>query len=74
MKCSIEVYYIIKWVFTSSNNSGVGVTNEYELNCPTELCNFTLYHQDASPSHEEDSLEVSVIVKETTLNYSVTIS
>ena len=73
MKCSIEVYYIIKWVFKSSNTKGGGVTNEYELICPSEVCTFTLYNQDASPSHE-DLLEVSVIVKETTLNYSVTIS
>ena len=71
MKCSIEVSYIIKWVFKSSNTSG-DVT-EYELICQSEVCTFTLYTQDASPSHE-DSLEVSVIVKDTTLNYSATIS
>ena len=73
MKCSIEVDYIIKWIFTSSNTSGGGVANEYEHNCTTDVCTFTLYTQGASPSHE-DLLEVSVIVKETTLNYSATIS
>ena len=61
------------WEFRNSALSGR--VHQSELTCTTEVCAFTFHYNQltSSPLHE-DSLEVTVIVKDTTLNYSARIS
>ena len=61
------------WEFRTSALNGR--VHQSELTCTTEVCAFTFnYNQVLSSPLHEDSLEVTVIVKDTALNCSARIS